>query len=86
MPELICSALVFHRKRRYTRDASARIFFDIEACMNNTGRIVAFVIAAILLLAFMVVCVAAAVLVILALMGPAIGNVYDNIIQNMGIP
>ncbi|MBI3242191.1 MAG: hypothetical protein HYZ49_07855 [Chloroflexi bacterium] len=46
----------------------------------DTGRTIAIIIAAVVILVLLVCCVAVAVIMVLALLGPAIGNVFSNII------
>ena len=51
--------------------------------MDNTGRTIAIVIAVIVGCVVLVVCLAVGTIAILALLGPAIGNVFSNIVLNI---
>lgn len=51
--------------------------------MGNAGRVILIVVAAIAIGIVLFVCAAISVIVILALLGPAIGNVFSNITENI---
>jgi hypothetical protein len=51
-----------------------------EALLMDTGQIIAIVVAAVVILFVLVCCVAVVVIMVLALLGPAIGNVFSNIV------
>ena len=48
--------------------------------MDNTGRTIAIVVAAVVILALLVCCLTVIAIMVLALFGPSIGNVFSNII------
>lgn len=52
----------------------------------DTGQIIAIVVAAVVILVLLVCCVAVVVIMVLALLGPAIGNVFSNIIVITPVP
>jgi len=51
--------------------------------VGNAGRVILIVVAAIAIGIVLFVCAAISVIVILALLGPAIGNVFSNITENI---
>jgi hypothetical protein len=51
--------------------------------MDNIGRVILIVVAGIAIVFLLLVCAAISVIVILALLGPAIGNVFSNITENI---
>ncbi len=50
---------------------------------SSIATVLITVIAAIAIIFLVLICLAVSVIVILALMGPAIGNVFSNIVENI---